>query len=156
MAWTDLLKSFALGVGSAAAHSAWQVDSLRNQLIVIVLNTVGQSLGSMSKTSDPFEHLDNSKGVQEYICVTSSPAAFVRPTPAQIMIRYIVPAHTRVAVARVARRRMDWRPHTTRRELQFERILKTDGGCVVFQFERWYVYVPRNYVKRVITTTTNV
>ena len=71
------------------------------------------------------------------------------------MNRYFVPAGTRVAVARVARRRMDWRAHTTRQEMRFDRVLKTDGDCVVFQFGSWYVYVERKRIRHV-TNLRNV
>lgn len=52
---------------------------------------------------------------------------------------------------------MDWKPHVTRRELEFDRVVKTDeADCQVFQYDKWYIYVPSTDVRRVKDDTTNV
>jgi hypothetical protein len=73
------------------------------------------------------------------------------------MTRYIIPKGTRVSVARVAKRRVDWKPHVTRRELEFDRVVKTDeANCQVIQYDKWYIYVPSSDVRRVKDDSTNV
>ena len=84
-----------------------------------------------------------------------TPREFIRSVTE--MLRYIIPKGTRVSVARVARRRLDWKPHTIRRELEFDRVVKTDeADCQVFQYDKWYIYVPSGEVRRVRDDTTNV
>lgn len=52
---------------------------------------------------------------------------------------------------------MDWKPHVTRRELEFDRVVKTDeAGCKVFQYDKWYIYVPGTDVQHVKDDTPHV
>lgn len=73
------------------------------------------------------------------------------------MVRYVIPKGTRVSIAPVARRRMDWKPHVTRRELEFDRVVKTDeADCKVFQYDKWYIYVSSSNVQCVKDDSTDV
>jgi len=65
------------------------------------------------------------------------------------MSSYMIPKGTPVAVAKVAPRHLQWQRHTTRVQLQFDRILKSDDAHFVFQHTVWYIYVHHKNVRRV-------
>ncbi len=70
-------------------------------------------------------------------------------------MQYLAPKGTRVAVAEVAARgRMKWKPHTLRRALHFDLLLKSEGEYLVFQHENWYIYAPSCAVRRVEPTSS--